>query len=143
MTRFMRWWTLAVSVLFLFAACATLGIGRPDSVQRWLASVGCVAAVTAAIGEVAGDPSLDGAKSVLAVVSVINKVAASDIPSTVLTACKDDIAHVAEDAAAAATVMTASTGTDQPKAAPPKMARAPRAQPTAPTPVNVPVPKKQ
>lgn len=144
MTRFRQWiGCLVLSALpILLTGCATLGIGKADSVQRWLASIGCVAAVTAAIGEVGGDPSLDGAKSVLSVVSAINRVASSDIPATVLAACKDDISHVAEDAAAVGTLISSSPGTDQPKAAAPKMARAPRAQPKAPTPVIVPVPRK-
>lgn len=131
-----------IVIPLLLGGCSTLGIGKPDQVTRWLASIGCVVAVTNAIGEITGDPSVGGAKTVTDVIGVINRVGTSNIPATVLAACKDDITHVGEDAAAVATLLQNSTGTDQPKATPPKMAARPPAQPKAPQPVVVPVPKK-
>lgn len=143
MPRLRLFSVLAITMATLFTtSCSTLGIGQPDQATRWLADIACVTAVTQAIGEVSGDPSVGGAKTVLDVVNVINKVGTSNVPATVLSACKDTISHLGEDAAGAAALLKGAPGTDQPKAQIMKMATAPRLQPKAPQPVVVPIPRK-
>ena len=133
--EFMAWLTLPV----LFTACATLGIGQADQATRILADVACVTAVVGAGLQIAGDPVVNGAKTVLDVIAAINSVGASNVPASVLSVCKDTIAYASQDLSGAVALIKSNPGTDQPKATPPKMGARPPVQPKAPQPVIIPL----
>lgn len=132
-------------VLAVVPGCQTVKSvfsGSPDAVTRILADIGCVTAAAAAGVQIIGDPSVNGAKTASGVLAAIMAIGTSNIPAAVLSACKDTLGFAAQDATAAATLVAATTGTDQPKASMPKMAGKPPEQPKAPQPVIIPLPRK-
>ncbi|HJR01818.1 MAG TPA: hypothetical protein VKA83_09315 [Methylomirabilota bacterium] len=85
---------LLVVMLFL-AACASIG-GAPGFTTRVLAGLGCVAAITAAGGQVAADPDLGFATATDAL-NAINKVATGPGLSSAMTACQETFRYLSED----------------------------------------------
>lgn len=145
MTRLRHWRLLGlVLVPFLFLGCATAKAwwtGSPDTVTRFLADIGCITALSTAAIQVAGDPMVNGAKTPLGVAAAIAAVGSSNIPATVLAACKDTIALASQDAAAVTTIAQNTEGTTAPKAVMPRLT-SPPPQPKTPQPVVIPVPKR-
>jgi uncharacterized protein YceK len=105
---------IAVLVPFLLTGCATIAglfSGSGPTAERVLADVGCLTALAGAAVQVAGDPMVGGAATVLGVLAAIERVGASSLPSSVLSACAASLAFAKQDAAGAATVISATTGT--------------------------------
>ena len=143
--RYIRFAVVVLLVPLALAGCQTAKAwwsGSPDTVTRILADIGCITALTTAAVQVQGDPAVNGAKTALGVLNAIAVVGNSNIPTTVLAACKDTLALAPKDAEGAAVVVAAAEGSTLPKASPPKMATAPPPQPKTPTPVVIPVPRK-
>jgi len=82
--------------------------------------------------QVAGDPALSGAKSVMSVLSAILAVGTSNVPASVLAACKDTLAYATEDAKGAIALVTNGTGSSTP--AVPPVSTTPTARPAPPQP---------
>ena len=134
---------VVVGTLMTAVGCATLGIGQADQATRILADIRCITVATQAGLQIAGDPAVNGAKTALDVLSAISTLGSSNVPATVLDACKDTLGYAAEDAKGALALVTNSAGTDAAKISPPKTAVGPaREQPAKPTPVVIVLPKK-
>jgi hypothetical protein len=146
MTRFkaLRRLCAGFTVPILLTACATLGIGQADQATRIIADLGCVSAAVGAGIQIAGDPVVNGAKTAMGVLAAIMSVGMSNVPNTVLAACKDTLAWATQDAKGAIALVTSGTGTPAATVPPPVTTptRAAPPQPKAPTPVVIPIPKK-
>jgi hypothetical protein len=129
----------------LVTACATLGIGKADTATRILADLGCVTAATSAGLAIAGDPAVNGAKTALSIATAILAIGTSNVPATVLAACKDTLSYLAEDVAGAKALIAGSNGTTATTVPPPSTTPTARRpvpqQPKAPTPVVIPIPR--
>jgi hypothetical protein len=132
-----------VTVAVIVSGCSISGLvgGKGNTAERVLADAGCLLALSNAAVTVAGDPAVGGAKTVMDVVSAINKVGASDVPATALSACAASLQFAEQDMAGALAAVKGSRGSDAPVVqAPPAGREMPRfAAPPRPTVVTVPI----
>lgn len=100
----MRKLFLFVPVAVIATACATLG-GSEGFATRVLAGLNCVAAITAAGGQVAADPDL-GFSTATDAFNAINKVASGPGLQAAMAACADTFKYLAEDMTGAKTLLS-------------------------------------
>lgn len=138
----MRTFTLGL-VFLVFTGCAATGPdGKPvDTVTRVLADIGCVSALINAGGQIAGDPTVGGAKTVLDIFHAISVIGASNIPATVMSACAASLAYLTQDASGAQAYVTSVKGTTSARVGSPPTVTRPPEQPNKPTMVTVTVPR--
>ena len=130
--------------ILIIAGCA--GLTGQQVADRVLADLGCITALAGAGVQVAGDPSVGGAKTAVGVLSAISSVGGSSLPSAVLNACAATLAYANQDAAGASALLKSGSGTPAAPAPAPapgtpaaRAARPAPAQPAAPTVVHVPL----
>ena len=148
---FKRTIVLAVVGIFFLSTsgCKTFSGGGGDTATRILADINCVTTALAAGLAIAGDPMVGGSRTAISVLQAILAVGTSNVPATVLAACKDTLGFASEDVAGAVALVTASGGssgaavTPPPPPAPaaPGAARPALKQPQKPTPVVIPLKK--
>jgi hypothetical protein len=103
----------------LTGGCASLGgFGKADQATRFLADVACVTAVTAAYGEIAGDPSINGARTVTDVIMAIQKVGSGAMPKAVMDACAESFSYASKDMAGLMAQINAAPTTPEVKPMP-------------------------
>lgn len=95
-------------IAFIVTGCTTLGLGTGDAATRILAGLQCVAAITAAGGQVTSDPDLGFATATDAF-NAINKVATSPGLSAAMAACSDTFSYLSQDLAGAVAMLKTKT----------------------------------
>ena len=101
------------ALLLLSTGCASL---TGESVAtRVLAGLQCVAAITAAGGQVATDPDLGFATAADAF-AAIGKLASGPALSNAITACRETFKYLGEDVAGATTLLEAKATSPEPPA---------------------------
>lgn len=83
--------------ILILAGCA--GLTGGDVVERVLAGATCLAALAGAGVQVSGDPLLSGAVTATNVLTAISTIGSSNLPATVLQACKSTIDYASKDTA--------------------------------------------
>lgn len=136
---------LIALIPFFLASCATGGTGTgADVAQRVLADLGCITALVGAGIDIAGDPAVGGAKTAIDVLSAIEKVGTSNVPSGVLGACQATLGYAQQDFAGLLTMIKGAKGTAAAKVTPPAQRKASAlafTQPPTPTVVSIPIPR--
>lgn len=137
--------SVVLVVGLLAAGCAALGLDGTAgaTVTRIIADIGCVTALAAAGVQLAGDPMVSGATTATGVMAAIGAIGASNMPSTVLAACKDTLSYAAEDMKGLTAFVKGTTGSTAAKVtpkAPMTMTTGKPPVPLKPTPVQVVIP---
>jgi hypothetical protein len=138
----------ALVLIGSLAGCASIGalFGKGESATRYLADIACVTAVAKAYGEIAGDPSVNGAVTVQGVLAKIAEYGTSTMPADVVAACSESFKYADADLAGLIAQIKGAPAQPTTDAPPktkgvPKLASKPSAPPKTVQPVVIPLKK--